>query len=131
MIQRRVQYWAVFLLMIVAGCRSETTSTGWLAGHVTIGPLSPVVQEGVQEITPAPEVYAGRQVVVFEAGGRQEVLRAAIDPAGNYRVELPAGSYVVDINHSGIDFAKGLPAAVEVLTDQETRLDIDIDTGIR
>jgi hypothetical protein len=50
---------------------------------------------------------------------------------GRYQVELEAGLYVVDINHLGIDHAAGLPAQVEILPDQVTTLDIDIDTGIR
>lgn len=120
------------LIILIAGCRSAPPESGWLGGHVTIGPLAPVVQEGVSEPTPAPEVYAARQVVVFTADGQQEVLRAGIDPAaGNYRVALQAGSYLVDINHAGIDLAKGLPVVVEIVANQDTLLDINIDTGIR
>jgi hypothetical protein len=37
----------------------------------------------------------------------------------------------VDINSIGIDHAKGLPAEVVIIADQETVLDVDIDTGIR
>lgn len=130
---RRIWLFAGILavLSVAAGCRADASESGWLSGHVNIGPLAPVVQEGVPEPSPAPEVYAARQVVVFSADGRQEVLRTGIDPTGSYRVELPVGTYIVDINHSGIDIAKGLPAKVEIATGQETRLDIDIDTGIR
>ena len=119
------------VLVVAAGCRLETTESGWLGGHVTIGPLAPVAQQGVAEPTPAPEVYAERQVVVFTADGQQEVLRAVIDPTGNYRVALQPGSYLVDINHAGIDLAKDLPVIVEIVANQDTLLDINIDTGIR
>jgi hypothetical protein len=37
----------------------------------------------------------------------------------------------VDINHSGIDMAKGLPIEIWILEDEVTVLDIEIDTGIR
>ena len=40
-------------------------------------------------------------------------------------------SYLVDINHTGIDFSKGLPTSVEILPNETTRLDVQIDTGIR
>lgn len=102
-----------------------------LEGHVTIGPLVPVVIEGVPEPTPAPEVYAAREIVIFSSDGKTEVAWAKIDAEGNYRIELAVGTYVVDINHAGIDFAKGLPHEVVILAGQATRLDVDIDTGIR
>lgn len=109
----------------------EEVETGVLEGRVTVGPLSPVVQEGVPEPTPAPEVYADRKIVIYAEDGQQEITRVDIDGSGNYRVTLPAGVYVVDINHLGVDLAKGLPQQVEIKSQQTTRLDVDIDTGIR
>jgi len=117
--------------LLALGCSLGPKATGILEGHVSIGPLVPVLREGEPEPTPAPEVYAGRQIVVFSSGGRREITRVEIDGQGNYRVALPAGSYLVDINHAGIDSAAGLPAEVEILPGQTTRLDVDIDTGIR
>jgi hypothetical protein len=46
-------------------------------------------------------------------------------------VTLPVGRYTVDINHLGIDIAKGFPQQVEIKSGQTTQLDVDIDTGIR
>jgi hypothetical protein len=119
------------LVLVLISCAPLPQGTGVLEGHVTIGPLTPVVQEGQREPTPGPEVYASRQIVVFGSDGRTEVVRVQIDGRGNFRVELPAGTYVVDINHVGIDTAKDLPATVEIVAGQVTRLDVDIDTGIR
>jgi len=131
---RRLHLRAGFVLAAVAlstlGCSLGPKATGILEGHVSIGPLVPVLREGEPEPTPAPEVYAGRQIVVFSSSGR-EMARIQIDGQGNYRVALPAGSYRIDINHAGIDSAAGLPAEVEILAGQTTRLDVDIDTGIR
>jgi len=121
----------VALTLTLAGCGAGTVESGVLAGHVTIGPLTPVQQEGVPNPTPAPEVYAARQVVVFGERGRREVLQIEIQPNGEYRAALPAGRYRVDINHAGIDSAARLPALVEIFPGQVTQLDIDIDTGIR
>ena len=141
----RVQLAWLVLLVLTAGCSVvsvETGSnegkdrigrgeTGVLEGHVTIGPLVPVVIEGQPEPTPAPEVYAAREIVIFASDGVTEVVRAKIDPNGNYRIDLPADTFIVDINHAGIDFAKALPEEVVILAGQVTRLDVDIDTGIR
>jgi len=121
----------VAVMLLVASCVPVPGETGVLQGHVTIGPLVPVVQEGVPEPTPGPEVYASRQIVIYASDGQTEVARVQIDGKGNYRVELAVGTYVVDINHAGIDMAKELPQTVEIGSGQVTRLDVDIDTGIR
>ncbi|NIM94130.1 MAG: hypothetical protein GTO18_10520 [Anaerolineales bacterium] len=121
----------VIFLFLSAACSPTTEETGILEGHVTIGPLVPVVREGVPEPTPAPEVFAARKVVVYREDNGKEVARLDIDADGNYRGVLPVGTYVVDINHQGIDFAKGFPIVVEIRSGQVTRLDVDIDTGIR
>lgn len=125
----------LFVVSLAAALLSACTQTpqafGTLEGHVTIGPLAPVVREGEAEPTPDPEVYAARQVVVFMPDGETEVARLQIDADGMYRVELPVGFYMVDINHAGIDTAAGLPSEIEITADGLTRLDIDIDTGIR
>lgn len=122
---------SVLISLFVAACELGPQKTGSLEGHITIGPLVPVVQEGVAEPTPAPEVYAARQIVVQRERDGKEVARFEIDPEGNYKGELPVGTYVVDINHLGIDSASGFPKVVEIIANQVTRVDVDIDTGIR
>jgi hypothetical protein len=117
--------------LFVGACAPHPQEFGTLEGHVSIGPLAPVVTEGEPEPTPAPEVYAAREVVVFGADGKTEVARLKIDASGNYRAELPVGTYVVDINHTGIDTAKDLPKEISITSQGVTRLDIGIDTGIR
>jgi hypothetical protein len=116
---------------LLACCAPPPKETGILQGHVTIGPLVPVVREGEPEPTPAPEVYASRQIVIYAADGQTEVTRVQIDGQGNYQVGLPVGTYVVDINRAGIDRGIGLPATVQIEANEVTRLDVDIDTGIR
>jgi len=90
-----------------------------------------VMREGQPTPTPAPEVYAAREIVVYARNGKTEVARAQIDARGNYQVALPVGTYVVDINRIGIDRGTDLPKEIEIASGQVTRLDIDIDTGIR
>jgi len=122
-------------LILLAGflmsCALQTQETGTLKGHVSIGPLVPVLREGVPEPTPAPEVYAARQIVISKPASGKEIARVGIGVTGDYQVQLPVGTYIVDINHGGVDMAKGLPAEVEITSNQVTLLDIDIDTGIR
>jgi hypothetical protein len=121
------------LLFLLASCDQVQVGedVGTLEGQVSIGPLVPVVQEGEEAPTPAPEVYAEREIVVFEENGKTEVTRLKLDSTGNYQAELPVGIYVVDINRIGIDTADGFPKKITITADAVIRVDVDIDTGIR
>jgi hypothetical protein len=116
---------------ILYACAQKPSEIGIIEGHVSIGPLVPVVRLGEVEPTPDPIVYEEREVVIYEQNGETEVARLEIDGKGNYRAELPVGTYMVDINHLGIDTAKDLPKEIVITNQEVTRLDIDIDTGIR
>lgn len=127
---------AVLFIILAAACVSDPQGTGpqetgTLKGHVTIGPLVPVLREGVPEPTPAPEVYEARKIVIYDESGDKEIAQVDIGPDGNYQVTLTVGIYTVGINSLGIDSAAGLPAQIEILAGQTLTLDIDIDTGIR
>jgi hypothetical protein len=119
------------LILLVSACTAVVHETGTLQGHVTIGPMLPAMREGLTEPTPAPEAYAVRQIVIYAENGKREIARAQIDSDGNYEIELPAGTYVVDINHAGVDRGIDLPQTVGIVSAQITRLDVIIDTGVR
>ena len=123
----------VVWVILVAGCSLGSREEGTLAGHVTIGPLQPVLREGETEPTPSPEVYAAWQIVVYTEGMEREMARADIDPAGNYQITLPVSTYMVTAEPvSGARGPGGSQVySVEIAEDSVTRLDLDIDTGIR
>ena len=124
--------------LIVVGCgtdsgnfnpndETEEVETGTLVGEVTRGPLSPV--EG--DDTPSSEVAPGEELLIMTPTG-EEVSSVITDDQGLYSINLPPGTYVVDIaSIDGIEFTKDLPATVTITEGQETRVDIHIDTGIR
>jgi hypothetical protein len=104
---------------------------GTLEGKVTIGPLQPVERVGQPTSTPAPEVFTSRSLNIFQADGKTLVTSLHFNPDGTYRVSLPPGTYVVDIPHTGIGFARPLPKTITIHSGETVQLDIDIDTGIR
>ena len=119
------------LLISCTACGLGPKEYGVLEGQVTIGPLVPVIREGEQPPTPAPEVYAAREIVVFKANGVTEFTRLQIDSNGRFQAQLPVGTYVVDINRIGIDSAENFPLEITIKANQTTALSINIDTGIR
>ena len=103
--------------------------TGTLTGNVTIGPLCPV-----EPCTVPPDrlaaAYAARPITISTASGTV-VATVVADPVTGYAVPLAAGTYRVDIPHTGIGGSRDLPAAVTIRSGGITRLNISIDTGIR
>ncbi len=140
MIKKPLQLITCTCLFLLAGCAvpgaapQPTSAPGELAGNVNIGPLTPVERVGVPTPTPPPEVFTSRGIQVFQADGKTPVTSVMFSPDGTYRVALAPGKYVVALLKPGIGgmgMARSLPAEVTIVSGQTTRLDIDIDTGIR
>lgn len=104
---------------------------GYLEGHASIGPLQPVERVGVPTPTPSPGTCAARGLVVLDLQTSAEAARFDLGPDCTYRVALPPGNYRVELQRRGIDSSKDLPQTVTISSEQTTRLDISIDTGIR
>jgi hypothetical protein len=125
-----------FILLIltvisVSGCISaRDTTAGILEGNVSIGPICPVERLDQPCITP-PEAYEARKILVFGDEGKTLVKTVNIKGNGYYRTELNPGTYVVDINHIGIDRSADVPAIIAVRSGKTVILNITIDTGIR
>jgi heat shock protein HslJ len=107
------------------------TNSGILQGIVTIGPITPVERSG--EITQIPpEVYESRKIMVYDKSGKELIQQVDIDSgSGWYVAHLKPGTYTIDINRIGMDSSDNAPQQVEIQLGITTRLDIDIDTGIR
>jgi hypothetical protein len=122
------------LSIYTIGC-SGTVEKGLLQGNVLIGPITPVDQPGT-EITLRCDVYDLRKIMIYDNSGEKLIQKVDIDcdeeeQITRYRVELEPGSYMVDINHIGIDHSDDVPKQVEIQSGITFKLDIDIDTGIR
>lgn len=105
-------------------------SSGILQGIVTIGPITPVERLGEKPPIP-PEVYEARKIMVYDKSGKKLIQQVDIDNEGRYVIYLKPGTYTVDINHIGMDSTDDVPQQLEIQLGITTRLDIDIDTGIR
>ena len=110
------------------GAEPPSAGMGTLTGLVTRWPTSPVQGPG---LPPAAAPAPGVKLVVY-GPGRQEVATVLTGQAGQYRLNLPPGSYLIEMApEKGRGFTKDLPATVTITQGQETRLNIRIDTGIR
>lgn len=105
-------------------------ATGILEGTMTIGPLCPVEEEGV-DCAPSREVFAEHQVSIYHPDRKTLVTTITPNHEGIFRAILPIGSYYVDTKRAAVGSVDGLPQEVVIQTGATTLLYVDIDTGIR
>jgi hypothetical protein len=120
--------------VLLVSCQPTSSPTGLLQGGVTIGPLTPVQQVGVCP-TAAPEVFSSRNVIVSDTSGKNQIqvsIRQIGQTAqGYYSVQLPAGTYTVDMARTGVGGVSNLPQKITIKAGETVTIDLNIDTGIR
>jgi hypothetical protein len=107
---------------------TETTPPGFLAGQVIMGPFCPVERPGVPCPVPA-DAYSSRRVMVYQTDGKTLAAQKNLETDGHYSVQLAPSDYLVTISPAGIGQLPFKNATVK--SNQTTKLDFDIDTGIR
>lgn len=121
-------------LLFISGCDKQIfQGTGYLEGVISIGPICPV-----ETVPPDPaclptaETYKAYPVTIWTANGRKKITQIYPALDGSYKTELSAGEYLVILG-TGSNFVStsNLPAEVEITPQNNTVLNISIDTGIR
>jgi len=120
----------VFLLL--AGTASiDAAPSGFVQGHLKI--ISPKEVELADE-TPSratAENYAEYPLIILSRDGKKEIARVTADENGNYRVGLPPGDYVLDVQGRSRGHVRAKPQRFTVVSNQTVHVDMDIDTGVR
>ena len=120
---------ASYILHLRAGAPQvlSPSALSGVRGHVTIGPMCPVMRAG----EPCPDRPYRALLVVRDAAGR-EVARVESAEDGTYALPLPSGAYVMapqSPSASRMPWADSQP--FEVGASAWTTLDVAFDSGIR
>ena len=120
------------LALVLSGSASiQAAPSGFLEGHLKIV-LSREVE--LADGTPAPataENYADYPLIVLSQDRKTEVTRVTADGNGNYRVALPPGDYVLEVQRRPRGRVRATPRPFTVVSGQAVRVDMDVDTGVR
>ncbi len=118
---------AVALALVACGASAAAPIDSGIRGRVTVGPMCPVVQEGV----PCPDRPLAATIRIRKPGGKV-VATVRSGAEGRFRVRLAAGRYVlepVSPNAGAPPYAP--PVAVRVRAHAFSRISITYDSGIR
>ena len=120
------------VFFLLAGTASiDATPTGFMEGHLKI--ISPKEVELADE-TPSKitaENYADYPLIIVSRDGKKEIARVTADENGNYRVALPPGDYVLDVQDRRRRHLRAAPQPFTLASNQTVHVDMNIDTGVR
>ena len=132
----------MFLKYLIAGCSfliligciraADAVSPGFLQGHLKIVALKEVeLAEGGNTPKFAAQNYSEYPLIVLSKVEQKEVARVTADRDGNYRLSLPPGDYILDVQGRGRGRVRAKPQPFTVISNQTVRVDMDMDTGVR
>lgn len=120
------------IVFLLAGTAVDATPPGFLEGHLKVFSLKEVELADATPSQKTGENYADYPLIILSRDGKQEIARVTADETGKYRVALPPGDYILDVQRrppKGHIRAK--PQPFTVISNQTVRVDMDIDTGVR
>jgi len=122
----------VFVSVLVVSVTSiEAATPGFLEGHLKIISRKEVdlADETPSKVT--AENYVDYPLVILSRDKQTEVAHVTADENGNYRVELPPGDYVLDLQGRKRGHLRAAPQSFRVVSNQTVHVDMNIDTGVR
>jgi hypothetical protein len=123
----------VWVFLVPIGClASDNAVPGFLEGHLRILAFRDVeLAEGNPPKFSAGN-YAEYPLIILSQDGKKEIARVTADGNGNYRLALPPGDYILDVQgRPPKGHVRGKPQPFTVTSNQIARVDMDIDTGVR
>lgn len=121
------------LFLIPIGClASDGAEPGFLEGHLKILALKDVELAEGNPPKFSGGNYAEYPLIILSGDGKKEIARAMADGNGKYRVALPPGDYILDVQgRRPKGHVRAKPQRFTVVSNQSVRVDMDIDTGVR
>ena len=122
---------SVSVFAVIAGSASVNAAPqGFLEGHLKI--YSPREVELADE-TPSKTAhnYSEYPLIILSRDQTKQIARMTADENGNYRVALPPGDYVLDVQDRRRRHVRGTPQMFTVASNQTVHVDMNIDTGVR
>jgi len=121
-----------FVFFLFAGSTLiNAAPQGFLEGQLKI--LSP---KGVELADGTPskitaENYPDYPLVILSSDKQTELAHVTADGNGNYRIALPPGNYVLDVQNRRRRHVRATPQPFTIVSNQTVHVDMNIDTGVR
>jgi len=117
---------ALGIFLLACGTALNAAEQGFLEGHLKIRSPNPVDLGDDNAPTVTAENYAEYTLLVLSQPNRKEVARVTADENGNYRVALPPGDYVLEVQARPRTHLRWEAQSFTVVSNRTVRLDMDI-----
>jgi len=122
----------IFLVLAGSATSSDALPSGTMEGHLKIvSPKAVEPSDNMPRPAVAPETYAEYPLIILSQDGKKEIAQVTPDENGKYRVELPAGAYILDVKDRAAKRIRAKPQPFTVISSQTVRVDMNIFTGFR
>jgi hypothetical protein len=90
---------------------------------------SPVKLADENTAAVAAKNYADYPLIISSRGYKKEITRVTADRDGNYRVALPPGDYILDVQRGESAHFRAKPEPFTVVANETVHVDMTIVTG--
>jgi hypothetical protein len=130
----RLRYlvWTFLFLVVIGRLPSDNAALGFIEGRLRILAFKDV--ELAEENSPkfSGGNYAEYPLIILSQDGKNEIAHVTADENGNYRLALPPGDYILDVQgRPPKGHVRAKPQRFTVASNRTAHVDMDIDTGIR
>lgn len=129
----RLKYLILSFLFVVSIGRlaSDNAAPGFLEGKLKI-----LAFRDVELADETPSKFSGGNysdypLIILSREKQTEVAHVTADEGGNYRISLPPGDYVLDVQNRRRRHVRATPQPFTVVANQTVHVDMNIDTGVR
>jgi hypothetical protein len=109
---------------------SDASPPGFMEGHLKIVRLGAAeASDDMPRQAVAPETYAKYPLIVLSQDGKNEISQVTADENGNYRVALPPGTYILDVQDRAAKRLRAKSQPFSVVSNETVHVDMNIVIG--
>jgi len=121
---------AASIFFVLVGTALITAAPqGFVEGQLKILSRSPVDLGDENRAAVTAKYDAEYPLVILSRADKKEITRVTADKDGNYRVALPPGDYILDVQRSESAHLRAKPQPFKVVANETVHVDMTIMTG--
>jgi len=120
---------ASIFFVLIGTALINATPQGFLEGRLKIISRSPVALADENTAPMTARNYADYPLIILTRDETKQIARIIADRDGNYRVVLPPGDYILDVQRHESGNLRVKPQPFAIIAGQTVRVDMTIATG--
>ena len=120
---------ASIFFVLVGTALINATPQGFLEGQLKIISRRPVALADENTATMTSRNYADYPLIILTRDETKQIARIIAERDGNYRVVLPPGDYILDVQRHESGNLRVKPQPFTIVAGQTVRVDMTIATG--